>query len=113
MAGELVVWGDHWGKVAWDDRFQDPLRLFLWLVVGIGLGVLITHFTEPLLETYLLAHAAYLPGITSLVFGIFYVWFIESGEWDITGDWKWLPVVAFFGTLGLNYLIATAFGIGF
>lgn len=104
MVGNLVVWGDRWGKLPWSERFQSPLRLFAWLLGIILLGLVITRLTNPLVENWLYSNVNYLTGTTSGVVGAFYVWFILSGDWSFTTDYKWVPPTVLFGTTILNFL---------
>jgi hypothetical protein len=105
MIGNFVVWGEHWGKLPWSERFQSPLKCFAWLLGFIVLALLVTHFASPLVEEWLYGNVVYLVGITAGIIGMFYVWFIWSGDWDITTDFKWVPPLAFYGITFLNLLV--------
>jgi len=104
MVGNLVIWGEHWGKLPWSERFQSPLRLFAGLLGIVILGLVITRFTSPLIENWLSSNVNYLTGTTSGVIGAFYVWFILSGDWSLRTDYKWVPPIVLFGTTILNFL---------
>jgi hypothetical protein len=105
MVGNFVVWGEHWGKLPWSERFQSPLRCFAWLLGFIVLALIVTHFASPLAEDWMTRNVAYLTGITTGVIGAFYVWFIWSGDWDFTTDFKWVPPLVFYGITILNLLV--------
>lgn len=100
--GNIVAWGEHWGRLPWSEKFQSPERVFVWLLVFIGVAEVATKYTSPLLADLLAGYVNYLTGITAFVIGTFYVWFIWSGDWDFLTDYKWvLPVVCYL-ILGLN-----------
>ena len=104
MVGNVVVWGEHWGKLPWSERFESPLKCFVWLVGFSIIGLTIVQFVSPLVENWLYTNASYLVGTTSGILGVFYVWFIMSGDWSFKTDFKWVPPILFFGTTVLNFL---------
>jgi len=104
VVGNFVVWRNHWGKVPWDERFKSPLKLFMWLLIFAGIGLLTTDYVAPFLTNFLQTNVSYLTGITSFVLGTFYVWFIWSGNWSITTNYKWvLPAVCYLITVANMY----------
>jgi hypothetical protein len=104
MLGNLVVWGKRWGRLPWSERFQSPLKLFVWLLGFNILTLVVDHFFSPLVQDWLSRNVNYLTGTSSGVVGVFYVWFIWSGEWRFTTGFKWVPPVVLFLTTVLNIL---------
>lgn len=102
MIGNFVVYGEHWGKLPWSERFESPLKLFAWLLALIIIALVVTDLASPIVQDWLSSNVDYLTGITSGVIGTFYVWFIWSGDWDFTTDYKWVPPVVCYGMTLLN-----------
>lgn len=95
MIGSVVVWGNGYAKIYSDNDFLGfwaAVRYFLAFTVILTLSL---EFVTPFIRDLLYAYIHYLIGITFTVVGIFFVWIVYTGDFDITTQYKWaVPLVS-------------------
>jgi len=111
MVGSFVIWGRGWAKLRPNREFIEFWDFIKYLFAFTIVLTISLMFLTPIIERLLYLYSAYLAGITSAITGIFFVWIVYTGDFDIRTQWKWLFVVICFAILALNILVVNYFGI--
>lgn len=107
VSGFLVTIGKpHWGKLNPKGDFIGLWRLFGYFVFEVLVIAFVFEWGSPLIDTYLHIYLDYIIGISSAVFGIFFIWFVYTLDYDIKTQYKWaFPTICF--TIAFLNLILT------
>jgi len=99
MASSFLVTigsGEHWGKLRFRNGFIKFWRLFVYFMIEVLLLAFIVEWGSPLVETYLHTQLDYIIGISSAIFGVFFLWFVYTLDCDIKTQYKWaFPTICF------------------
>jgi len=103
MVGSIVIVGEGWGKIRFQNRFAPFWKLFVYFLLEIVAYVALTDMATDYIEGILLANSQCLLGITSGVLGTFFLWFVYSFDFDIRTDKKWVFPLVCYGIAVLNF----------
>ena len=104
MAGSIVIVGEGWGKIRFQDQFASFWKLFTYLLLEIGIYVLFTDPATNYIEFPLTQNVAYVLGITTGALATFFLWFVYSFDFSITTGKKWVFALVFYAITALNFL---------
>ena len=106
MVGSLVISGSgrHWAKLRSGREFIPFWKFVRYLVAETILIAVGSQYIGPWVESQLIANSKFLLGITTGVFGTFFLWIVHTGDFNIKTQRKWiLPTICYIVTL-VNYL---------
>ena len=104
MAGSLVITGDGWGKIRTGGQFVRFWKLFAYFLLEVVLFTYVPPFLARLFQEWLKQNSRYVLGITTGIFGTFFLWVVRTWDYDIRTQGKWIvPAVC--------YLISIANGM--
>lgn len=104
----VTVRSPHFGKIFVNNHFIGFWRLLGYTLLIAGLFTLLLEVLSPYIDTFMYASLNYYFGISTFVFGIFFLWFVYAFDYDIKTQWKWAFPVICFGIFILNIVVLNA-----
>lgn len=98
----VTVNSNHFGKVFFDNHFISFKRLFGYILLLLGFFAILFDFLSPHIDAFLVANLKFYVGISALILGLFFTWFVHAFDYDIRTQWKWLFAVICFIIAEIN-----------
>ncbi len=104
----ITIRSHHFGKVFFNNKFIKFWYLFFYSILLIISLVILFDVLSPYMDAFMLSNLNYYFGISTAVFGSFFLWFVYAFDYDIKTQRKWVfPLVCFLITISniviLNY----------
>jgi phosphoglycerol transferase MdoB-like AlkP superfamily enzyme len=101
----VTVNSGHFGKIFFDSKFIKFWRLFLYFILLLSSFAILSEWLSPFVDAFMFSYLKYYFGISSLIIGLFFVWFVYAFDFNIKTQNKWLFAVICFVVTAINIII--------
>jgi hypothetical protein len=101
----VTIRAPHFGKIFCNNQFIKFWRLFAYTVLLLTSFAVLFDLLSPYMDAFMFSNLNFYFGLSSLVMGIFFIWFVYAFDFSFKTQRKWVFPVVCFSITALNIVL--------